>query len=295
MTKIHNFGKTDEPNSSNIHDYAVPHGMRVYVIGDIQGYLPALQKLHDMINQDIRDRPVEHVKAVYLGDYIAKGDFSAQVLDFLGPDSPAPIVNDQGAVDNIFLIGNHEVAVSRFMKGKKDTHEWLFGGKNSLLKRAQSVFNSYGVTLPDKKKEIITSLADIRQEFNAAVSDRGHRAFFQQLEAKKKIGDYLFVHAGINPKYPWWMQRQKTLLNIRDPFLNSRKIFGVRTVTGHTPTPDSKVLFSPSQINVDTGSYKTGIISSVVLEGTRERVLQAYVPLYQAQMQAKKMGLTVVG
>jgi serine/threonine protein phosphatase 1 len=48
------------------------------------------------------------------------------------------------------------------------------------------------------------------------------------------VGDYLFVHAGIDPRVPLDAQRQADLRWIREPFLSHPDSHGLVVVHGHT-------------------------------------------------------------
>ena len=51
---------------------------------------------------------------------------------------------------------------------------------------------------------------------------------------------------------------------IRDPFLRSTLAFGKIVIHGHTITFDPDV--KPNRIGIDTGAYKFGVLTSVVLQ-----------------------------
>ncbi len=86
-----------------------------------------------------------------------------------------------------------------------------------------------------------------------------------------RIGDVLFVHAGIRPGVPLDGQAERDLVWIREPFLSYRGALPVRVVHGHTPHERPMVL--PYRINVDTGAFATGRLTAAVLEGTDVRFL----------------------
>ena len=80
----------------------LPQGQRVYAIGDIHGCLDRLVALHEMIAEDLAERPSERATLIHLGDYVDRGNDSAQVVDWLINGPPV-------AVDEIVnLMGNHE-------------------------------------------------------------------------------------------------------------------------------------------------------------------------------------------
>ena len=77
---------------------------------------------------------------------------------------------------------------------------------------------------------------------------------------------YLFVHAGVRPGVPIDRQKLTDLLWIRQPFL-TKSSHGLPYVVvhGHTVTDDHCIDRRQNRINVDTGAFRTGILSSLVL------------------------------
>jgi serine/threonine protein phosphatase 1 len=87
-----------------------------------------------------------------------------------------------------------------------------------------------------------------------------------------RIGDYLFVHAGIRPGYPLSAQSQSDLRWIRRPFLADRSDHGFVVVHGHTIS--EQVDEQVNRIGIDTGAYQTGVLTALALEGERRWLLQ---------------------
>jgi len=228
----------------------LPPGQRVYAVGDIHGCLERLVALHEMIAQDLADRPVPHATLVHLGDYIDRGTDSAQVLDWLigGPPLPADAF--------VNLMGNHELMMLAAIAGsdKEAAAHWLAnGGADSLL--------SWGVA------------RSVPPEEWAARLPRAHLLFLRDLAVSHQIGPYFFVHAGIMPGVPLDRQLRQDMLWIREPFLNARDDHGAVIVHGHTPKREPVVL--PNRIAIDTGAVLGGALTCVVLEDDRLGFLQS--------------------
>src|SRR5690606_826410 len=87
------------------------------------------------------------------------------------------------------------------------------------------------------------------------------------------VGDYLFVHAGIDPRVPIGEQSVHDLRWIREPFLSHAEAPGQVVVHGHTisETPED----CGNRIGIDTGAFMTGRLTALVLEGTQRRYLEA--------------------
>jgi serine/threonine protein phosphatase 1 len=87
-----------------------------------------------------------------------------------------------------------------------------------------------------------------------------------------RFGDYLFVHAGIRPGVPIGEQAQSDLRWIREPFLRDDRDHGCVVVHGHTISEEIEE--RPNRIGIDTGAYRTGVLTALVIEGGTRRYLQ---------------------
>lgn len=227
----------------------LPPGERVYAIGDVHGCLDRLVALHEIIAEDIGARPVEHVTLVHLGDYVDRGADSAQVIDWLINQPPVP------ADAFVNLMGNHEHMMLSALAGadKDAAGQWLMnGGADSLL--------SWGIARA------------VPPEDWAARIPRQHLMFLRDLPVSRRIGPYLFVHAGVRPGVPLDQQSRHDMLWIREPFLSSRADHGAVIVHGHTPKRDPTV--QPNRIAIDTGAVLGGALTCVVLEDDQLGFLQ---------------------
>jgi serine/threonine protein phosphatase 1 len=114
-------------------------------------------------------------------------------------------------------------------------------------------------------------LEGVRRRFVRALP-RAHEAFFRSLALSHREGDFVFVHAGLRPGVPFARQTAGHMLWIRDPFLRSDADFGCTVVHGHTIAPAPEV--RRNRIGIDTGAYRTGVLTCVVLEGRSRAFLQ---------------------
>jgi serine/threonine protein phosphatase 1 len=111
------------------------------------------------------------------------------------------------------------------------------------------------------------------QEKMLEVVPQEHLDFIAGFEDRVEIGDYLFVHAGIDPDRPLEEQKKRDLRWIREPFLSHADPFGRIVVHGHTIT--DKAEERPNRIGIDTGAYCTGRLTALVLEGTGRDYIEA--------------------
>jgi len=234
----------------------VPAGQRLYAIGDVHGRRDLLERLLDMVVEDAAARPGIQGTIVFLGDYVDRGPDSAGVIDLLcGPPPPG--------FGWIFLRGNHEAAMLRFLSDPQVGMDWLeFGGDTTL--------RSYGVDPPAGARR--RGLLPAASRALASRLPPAHLSFLRTLRLSLRVGDYLFAHAGIRPGIALEAQREDDLLWIRDDFLRSTADHGVVVVHGHTIT--SAVETRPNRIGIDTGACYSGRLSCLVLEGETRRILQ---------------------
>ena len=83
-----------------------------------------------------------------------------------------------------------------------------------------------------------------------------HRHFFEHLELMVALGDYLFVHAGIDPRFPIDEQKLHDLRWIREPFLSHPVSHGPVVVHGHTISDQPEDC--GNRIGIDTGAFMSG-------------------------------------
>ena len=232
---------------------AGPAGKRLYAVGDIHGRLDLLDDLLRRIGDDLRRRPVDTAVLVCLGDLIDRGPDSAGVIERLRTlDLP---------VKALFLLGNHEELLLRVLEGEEGlAYDWLgFGG--------DACAESYGVASAPLKAMGERRIA----ETLAAAIPPAHLAFLRGFGDTVRFGDYLLVHAGIRPGIPIEEQQPHDLRWIRQPFLSDGHDHGCVVIHGHTITDG--VDQRPNRIGIDTGAYRTGILTAAVVEEAELRFL----------------------
>ncbi|RJY10248.1 serine/threonine protein phosphatase [Aurantiacibacter aquimixticola] len=234
----------------------VPKGERVYAVGDIHGCADLFGELIDTIESEIAEAETDGTicRIVLLGDLVDRGPDSAGVIDLARRWAKKRDVR--------ILCGNHE---EMFLDSFEDTdtlrHFLRHGGRETLL--------SYGV---DRKALVRSEIDEVQQMMLDAVPKK-HRKFVSGFEDMVQIGDYVFVHAGIEPGVPMDKQKKRTLRWIREPFLSHKKSHGLVVVHGHTITDD--VVDAGNRIGVDTGAYASGRLTALVLEGRKRRYITA--------------------
>jgi len=232
-----------------------PQGECIYAIGDIHGRCDLLERLIVEIEQDAANLP-EGTRAtmVFLGDYIDRGLQSRDVIELLLSDRLS-------AFETIFLMGNHEEALLRFLEDESFGSQWVrYGGGETLY--------SYGFQPPNSRGSLGShdAMAAARSAWSklwTSFRDRmppEHLKFYQSLKPYHAAGDYLFVHAGLRPDIDMNKQSTRDMLWIRDEFLDDTRQFSHLIVHGHTPA--ETVYRDNRRIGLDTGAFLSGKLSA---------------------------------
>jgi serine/threonine protein phosphatase 1 len=233
---------------------AVPAGQRVYSIGDVHGRFDLLGDLLATIERHQASLPKAQTFLVFLGDLIDRGPDSRAVVDYLSTFRPRWAIP-------IFLQGNHEEGFLRSLEGEEDAMRgWLeFGGAECAV--------SYGVT-PALQATLNAAL--FAQELNLAVP-RLHVDFLRSFYDSFRVGDYLFVHAGVRPGIAVADQDPHDLRWIRRDFLDSNVRHEAVVVHGHSIVDEPTDY--DNRIAIDTGAYRSGRLTAFYAEGTERAFL----------------------
>lgn len=233
----------------------LPEGLRIYAIGDVHGRADLLDRLLSRINAHRTAYPATRPVVLLIGDYIDRGPASRQVLDLL--------INRANGQEMIFLRGNHDVFVRRFLEDPATLRDWSkIGGLETLMSYGLKPSLNPGT---DAQKELAVALN--------AVLPESHRRFLATLPSSFTCGGYFFAHAGVRPGIPLAQQSDEDLLWIRDEFLLYEDRFERIVVHGHTPVREIDI--RSNRINIDTGAYATGRLSCLILEGNRVEPLES--------------------
>lgn len=231
-----------------------PNGTRLYAIGDVHGRRDLLEKLLGQIDAQIAEQQQDW-RIILLGDYVDRGPDSKGVLD---------LIVRRKAADGRFiaLAGNHDAGMLDFlMDPEKESLFAVFGGRETAA--------SYGVRA-DFSSEIST--LGTRDGLMRALPD-SHMELLESLPRSVEFGDFFFCHAGIRPDVPLERQNPEDLIWIRSAFLNHFHLHPKVIVHGHTPDEDVEIL--PNRVNLDTGAYKSGRLSALLINGAEKEVLSA--------------------
>lgn len=236
-----------------------PPNTRLYAIGDVHGRADLLSQLHRMILADAAPHVSDQkLVTIHLGDYVDRGPQSSDVIELLS-NAILP------GFETVFLKGNHEQLMLDYLSGG-DGRTWFNNGGDATAK-------SYGIT-PLEADLWGDGATDTRAALNHMIPEE-HIGFLNNLALSVRFGDYFFAHAGIDPTLALDRQSDHDLLWIRHPFLTSTQHHGAIVVHGHSIT--RSVDFQPNRVGIDTGAWRSGVLTALVLQDDEQNLLQTGV------------------
>jgi serine/threonine protein phosphatase 1 len=230
-----------------------PDGMRLYAIGDVHGRLDLLEAMHERIHGDIAARGPADWRIIHLGDYTDRGPSSKGVLDFL-------ITAGERDSRIVSLMGNHDFGLLEFLAEPSPHDLFATNGGGETAR-------SYGVEL---RFSPAPALMDGHAKLRDAVPEE-HVAFLRSLPRSVTFGDFFFCHAGVRPGVKLERQDPHDLIWIRNEFLDHPGLYEKVIVHGHTPSDEPEVM--PNRINVDTGAFYSGVLTSAIIDGADKMLM----------------------
>lgn len=210
-------------------------------IGDIHGRYHSLRTMIDYLMHEHSDATL-----VFLGDYVDRGQFSANVIDAIIDLKEKNIFRSV-----IPLCGNHEqmFLASLHKPNSRLAEHWArkCGGYNTLF--------SYGW--------------DFDMGYDFSVIPESHISFLNELKYYHKDKNVFFCHAGVNPDRKLNDQKNEDLIWIREKFLESNKVWKKLIVHGHTQLRNGfPAVDKSNRLNLDIGAARMeNIACAVIKEG----------------------------
>ncbi len=232
------FGRGGTPAAPTLTHFGPPAPEETfYAIGDVHGCADPLRRLVDGI---MTQEPGTRI--VCVGDYVDRGEHSAEVLAYLQSLAPGP------DAQVICLIGNHEEMCLKFLDDPEGRSErWLrYGGLQTLA--------SYGIGLGSGRDPVALRDA-LAEAMGPATID-----WLRALPTRWRTGNVAVVHAGADPWRPIEDQPPKTLMWGHQDFETTPRPDGIWVVHGHTIV--DAPLAHDGRIAVDTGAYATGQLTA---------------------------------
>ncbi len=231
--------------------YCPPPGERVYAVGDIHGRADLLDEMLGLVAAHREAGAPCAATLVFLGDYIDRGPSSREVVERLIGIAASP----QPA---IFLLGNHEDEMLRFLAGEGE--HWLTSAPRRCIPTASSPAIS---SVPAPKP------SSARRFWPRCLS---HRDFFLSLRRSAAIGG---LFSAMPACARAWRSTRRTPTTSSGSGIrssNSRQDFGKLVVHGHTPVEAPEL--RANRVNIDTGACFTGRLTCAAIEGGQVEFLR---------------------
>jgi len=200
-------------------------GDRIYVVGDLHGCLEEPEIL--IKHLESREGLSQDDLVIFLGDYVDRGPDTKSVVDLM-LDFATRFPKTR------YLKGNHEDMLLDFLgfDGRM--------GQAFLYNGGLETIQSYGISVFSPPGEMVDAMPE------------SHFQFYSELESIIQVGDFICVHAGLNPTKELGDQDDSEVFWIRDEFIANDHNFGKTIVFGHTPHQE---VFEhlPYKIGIDTG------------------------------------------
>ncbi|MEZ4872075.1 MAG: metallophosphoesterase family protein [Bdellovibrionales bacterium] len=202
---------------------------KLFAIGDIHGCFEQLQLLVEQLPLD------ENSELVFLGDYVDRGPYSKQVIDY--------IIELKSKYNVTCLRGNHEQMMLDFLDNPASINACLF-----IMNGGSATLASYEVELGQY------SIPD------------DHMIFLRNLKLYHETDQYFFVHAGVPDIELSQIDESKhknDMLWIRESFLENDRRWEKIIVHGHTVF--DTVQIEENRISLDTGCVYNQSLSAIEL------------------------------
>lgn len=236
-----------DPQDQNAELSTLAPAERFYAVGDIHGRLDLLQRLLSVLDTDC---PI-----VFVGDYVDRGEYSAQVLRHLQHLS----TNADRQVT--CLMGNHEDMLLRFLGDPEGMAPmwWHNGGQQTLA--------SYGIATRGSGPDAASQIAD---KLRLAIG-QPMLGWLQDRPLTWTSGNVTVVHAALDPAKPVDDQVSRVCLWGHPQFRRRRRKDGQWVVHGHTIVTEPMV--ENRVVSIDTGAFATNHLTAAEISPGQVRFL----------------------
>ncbi len=211
---------------------------RFVVIGDIHGRLDLLQTLLPKLDDDC--------PLIFVGDYVDRGDYSAQVLRQLHHLSET----SNGRV--VCLLGNHEEMLLRFVEDPKRVGGlWLNNGGLQTL----ASFGIAGINEAVFGDGAVAVAARLRQSMGDALL-----SWLNTRPLTWTSGNVTVVHAALDPNQSVETQSRQICVWGHPQFPRIPRQDGQWVVHGHTIVDHARARHGI--VSIDTGAFATNRLTA---------------------------------
>lgn len=223
------------------------------IVGDLHGELDCLEVMIALL-----ETRAPEAQWVFVGDYIDRGDQSAQVLERLRR-------LEEARPDTIFLRGNHEDMMLSFLDTPEETgNRWMrYGGLQTMA--SFGAFRLGEQNAPEALRVARDQLVELMPE--------GLGDWLAARPRWVQTGNVAVVHAGADPALPMDAQTDRSLTWGHRAFGRQAREDGVWVAHGHT------IVDMPRErngvISVDTGAYATGRLTAALVGSGMVEFVQA--------------------
>jgi serine/threonine protein phosphatase 1 len=224
----------------------------IVVVGDIHGQLQCLNAMIDTLEEN-----APAARWVFVGDYIDRGEQSADVLERLRALEIA-------RPNTVFIMGNHEEMMLSFLQDPEGAgNRWMrHGGLQTMASYGVFRLSEHNTTaaLNKARAQLLEVMPEGLEQWL-----RMHARMFQ-------TGNVVVVHAAADPSLPMHAQKSQALNWGHVRFRHTPRQDGLWIVHGHT------IVNVPQEgngvISIDTGAYATGRLTAVHITAGRTEFIQ---------------------
>ncbi len=231
----------------------------IYAVGDVHGRHDLLERLLARIVEDFRASggAPGPARVVFLGDYVDRGDGARETIAALRA------LAGGGDIAPLFLMGNHEEMLLRFLREPATGAHWVRNGGLQTLA-------SYGIAPGGtfQSEEDAVAVRDALREAMGRDLD-----FLESLQLCHHAGNVFFAHAGADPDVPTDEQDVQTLLWGSRRFQETVRADGMWVVHGHFVVDHPAA--ENGRIAIDTGAYFSGRLTAARIAPGDVRFIQS--------------------
>lgn len=252
MKLLRRLSRKSPPQPTPFRGDPVAPDQPFFAIGDLHGQAGLAEQMLARLDNDTDHR------IVFVGDFVDRGDHSAQVLALLYE------LATQDPHRFVCLVGNHEEMMLNFLDDPEGSGpRWLrHGGLQTLAS-----FGVRGIHQRAEPARLIAARDDLHDKMGPEVEH-----WLRNLPRKWVSGNVAVVHAGADPALPIDQQSDDVLTWGHPDFLRQTRRDGLWVVHGHTIMPEPMI--RDGRISVDTGAYATGQLTAAKIGSGRVEFLQ---------------------